>query len=94
MAYFELIIISMSEIIFRTVSCDNFMSQIQIVNYRPNKQGLCKAWMWTADAGGERRMRTADNYKIRKIRKDRSFSSFNLSMRAGFNSKVTRTKTS
>ena len=28
--------------------------------------------------GCGRRMRTADNYKIRKIRKDRSFSSFNL----------------
>ena len=41
-------------------------------------EGLCKVRMRTADADGGRRMRTADNYKIRKIRKDRSFSSFNL----------------
>ena len=40
--------------------------------------GLCKVRMRTADADGGRRMQTADNYKIRKIRKDRSFSSFNL----------------
>ena len=44
-------------------------------------------WKWTKEGtqmwdsvkcGCGRRMRTADNYKIRKIRKDRSFSSFNL----------------
>ena len=40
--------------------------------------GLCKVQMRTADADGGRQMRTSDNYKIRKIRNDRSFSSFNL----------------
>ena len=42
------------------------------------QMGLCKVRMRTADADGGRRMRTSDNYKIRKIRNDRSFSSFNL----------------
>ena len=57
---------------------DNLQAWRELVR-NPHK-GLCKVRMRTADTDGGcgRRTADADNYKIRKIRNDRSFSYFNL----------------
>ena len=62
-----------------TNSCIYFFGILLLSSSDSILRGLCKVRMRTVDADGGRRMRIYDNYKkIRKIRNDRSFSSFNL----------------